>query len=102
MLTIRLSRVGKRGQPLYRLIVSEKGRDPWGTVLENLGNYNPRSTPVTVEFKTDRIKYWLSKGAQASDTVWNMLVDQKLVAGDKRRKVVISTRRKEKLAKKQA
>ncbi len=102
MLTIRLSRVGKRKQPIYRLIVSEKGRDPWGRSLEIIGNYNPRSTPPQINFKNDRITYWLSKGAQASDTVWNMLVDLKLVQGEKRQKVNISKRRKEKMAKKSA
>lgn len=102
MLTIRLSRVGKRKQPIYRLIVSEKGRDPWGRSLEIIGNYNPRSTPPQINFKNDRITYWLSKGAQVSDTVWNMLVDMKLVQGEKRQKVNISKRRKEKIAKKAA
>lgn len=102
MLTIRLSRVGKRKQPIYRLIVSEKGRDPWGKVLEILGHYNPRSNPPTIEFKKERIAHWLSKGAQTSDTVWNMFHDLKIVEGAKRLKVKLSTRRKEKLAKKQA
>jgi small subunit ribosomal protein S16 len=102
MLTLRLSRVGKRKQPLYRLIVSEKGRDPWGKALEILGNYNPHTNPATVTFKTDRVKYWLSNGAQASDTVWNLLTDMKLVDGPKRLHLKISERRKQKLAKKQA
>jgi len=102
MLTIRLSRVGKRKQPIYRLIVSEKGRDPWGKVLEILGNYNPRSNPPQIDFKKDRITHWLSRGAQTSDTVWNMLNDMKLVEGAKRLKVKLSQRRKEKIAKKQA
>ena len=100
MLTIRLSRVGKRKQPSYRFIVSEKGRDPWGRVLETLGQYNPRTSPTTVILKEDRVRYWLGKGAQTSETVWNLLVDRKIVEGEKRRKVVVSTRRKEKIAKK--
>ena len=99
MLTIRLSRVGKKRQPSYRLIVSEKSKDPWGKYLENLGNFNPLTQPPTITFKNDRIQYWISKGAQASDTVWNLLVDQKLVTGDKRKKQSVSKRRKEKLAK---
>jgi small subunit ribosomal protein S16 len=102
MLTIRLSRVGKRKQPIYRLIVSEKGRDPWGKALEILGNYNPRTEPATVTFKNDRVSYWIKMGAQVSDTVWNLLVDRKVVEGAKRLKVKISQRRKEKLAKKKA
>lgn len=99
MLTIRLSRTGKKKQPLYRLIVSEKARDPWGSYLELLGTYNTFTTPATSQFNVDRIKYWISKGAQASDTVWNLFVDQKIVTGPKRLHVQISKRRKEKLAK---
>ena len=101
MLTIRLSRVGKKKQPLYRLIVSEKARDPWGDYLENLGTYNPRSNPSTSNFKIARIKHWLERGAQTSDTVWNLFVEQKIVEGDKRKKVKISKKRKEKLAAKE-
>ncbi len=100
MLTIRLSRVGKKKQPSYRLIVSEKTKDPWGDYLENLGLFNPRTNPATVEFKVDRIKYWLAKGAQTSDTVWNLFVDQKIVEGKKKLKVKLSVKRKEKIAKK--
>jgi len=99
MLTIRLSRVGKKKQPIYRLIVSEKTKDPWGTYLENLGNYNPLTNPATDTFKVDRVKYWISKGAQTSDTVWNLFVDRKIVEGAKRLKVKISKRRKAKLEK---
>lgn len=101
MLTIRLSRVGKTKQPEYRLIVSEKSKDPWGTCLETLGTYNPRREPPAIAFKTDRITYWISKGAQTSDTVRNLLIDQKVLEGAKRKKVKLSTRRKEKMAKKQ-
>jgi len=100
MLTIRLSRVGKKKQPSYRLIVSEKTKDPWGNYLENLGLFNPRTNPPTIEFKVERIKYWLGKGAQTSATVWNILVDQKIVEGKKRLKVKLSKERKARLAKK--
>jgi len=102
MLTIRLTRVGKTKQPTYRLIVSEKTRDPWGKSLEILGTYNPRLQPAKVDFKTERVKHWLSKGAQCSDTVWNILLDQKVVEGNKRKVTTISDRRKERTAKKAA
>jgi small subunit ribosomal protein S16 len=103
MVTIRLSRVGKKKQPSYRLVVSEKSKDPWGKYIENLGIFNPLAKPAaTFDFKVDRIKYWLSQGAQPSDTVWNILVDQKIVEGEKRRTVSITKRRQDKLAKKQA
>ncbi len=102
MITIRLSRVGKKKQPSYRLIVSEKSKDPWGRFIENLGTYNPLVKPANIKFNADRIKYWISKGAQTSNTVWNLLIDQGLVTGEKRKKLKISKKRKEKIAKKQA
>lgn len=100
MLMIRLSRFGKTKQPTYRLIISEKTKDPWGDYLENLGTYNPRSNPPEIKFKADRIKYWIGKGAQLSETVNNLLIDLKVIEGSKRRKVSISKRRKVKLAEK--
>lgn len=102
MITIRLSRIGKRKQPEYRFIVSDKQKDPWGKSLEILGHYNPRTNPVTMTLKEDRIKDWIKKGAGMSDTVWNLFIDKKIVEGAKRKKVGISKKRKEKLAKKAA
>lgn len=101
MLTIRLSRVGKTKQPSYRLIVSEKTKDPWGDSLELLGTYNPLVEPPVIKFNVDRIKYWISKGAQCSNTVWNLLIDNKMMEGEKRKSVSVSIRRKAKIAKKQ-
>lgn len=83
MLMIRLSRVGKKKQAEYRLIINEKHKDPWGDVLEFLGYYNPTKEPSQVDFKIERIKYWLSQGAQVSDTVRNLLIDQKIIEGEK-------------------
>lgn len=74
MLVIRLSRTGKKNQPSYRLIVSEKSKDPWGTYLEILGQYYPRKEAKIVGLKEDRLKYWIEKGAQLSATVNNLLV----------------------------
>lgn len=102
MLSIRLSRVGKKKQPVYRLVVCEKSKDPWGKIVENVGLVNPMTSPATLELKKDRISYWISKGAQPTDTVWNLFVDEKLVEGAKRLKVKISKKRKAKLAKKSA
>lgn len=97
MLTIRLSRVGKNKQPSYRLIVSEKARDPWGKYLENVGFYNPRANPPVIKFNAERIKFWMSKGAQLSDTVNNLLIGQKIVSGNKRKIIKLSKKRKVKL-----
>ncbi len=95
MLTIRLSRVGKKKQAEYRLIINEKTKDPWGDVLEYLGYYNPRSNPVKVDLKVDRIEYWISQGAQMSDTVKNLLIDQKVITGDKTRPHGLQVRKKD-------
>ena len=100
MLSIRLTRIGKKKQAEYRFVIMEKSRDPWGKALEILGNYNPRSNPVTINLKKERIEYWISKGAQCSDTVWNILVGQGITKGEKRKVVSVSKKRKDKLAKK--
>lgn len=91
MLSIRLSRIGKKKQPHYRVIVVDKKRDPWGKSIEILGSRNPRSKETVL--KEERIKYWLGQGAQPSNTVWNMLVDAEIVKGDKRGVTHISKKR---------
>jgi len=85
MLSIRLSRVGKTKEPSFRLIVVDKRRDPWGTYLENLGSVNRRGKEKSYKLNAERIKYWISKGAQPSNPVWNMLIDQKIVEGKKKK-----------------
>jgi small subunit ribosomal protein S16 len=66
---IRLSRVGARKQPHYRVVVIEKDRARNGRSIEVVGSYNPRTSPATVELKKDRIDYWVGNGAQMSDIV---------------------------------
>ncbi|MBD3250857.1 30S ribosomal protein S16, partial [Candidatus Uhrbacteria bacterium] len=99
MLHIRLRRIGKKKQPVYRMVVVEKSKDPWGDYLENLGTYNPRVTPTEFNVKADRVKDWIAKGAQCSDTVWNLLMDQGIVTGDKRKTIELTRKRKGKLDK---
>jgi small subunit ribosomal protein S16 len=81
MLAIKLSKTGKTNKKMFRLVISEKSRDPYGDVLEILGSYNPHSKELAT--KTDRIKYWLSKGAQMTDSVNNLLVEKKVIEGKK-------------------
>lgn len=81
MLQIKLSRIGKKKKPIYRVIITEKTRDPWGKYLENLGNYNPSTKESTL--KAERINYWISQGAQPSPTVHNLLVSQGVIKGEK-------------------
>ncbi|MBI5072098.1 30S ribosomal protein S16 [Candidatus Falkowbacteria bacterium] len=98
MLVIRLSRTGKSAQPSYRLIVSEKSKDPWGKYLEILGHYYPKKEAKLVDLNEERLKYWLGKGAKLSETVNNILVNQGVVNTPKVRMVKISKRRAAKAA----
>ncbi len=84
MIVIRLTRVGKTKQPSYRVVVQDKRKDPWGKAIEIVGRYNPRTKPKTITLMEDRIKFWLSKGAEASPTVHNLLVDAKLIKAEKK------------------
>jgi small subunit ribosomal protein S16 len=81
VLMIRLARIGARKQPYYRVVVIEKERARNGRALEIVGLYNPRTSPATVDLKRDRIEYWVSKGAQLSDTVSRLLAKSPVPAG---------------------
>ncbi|MBT6691774.1 30S ribosomal protein S16 [Candidatus Parcubacteria bacterium] len=94
MLAIRFARVGRKKQPLYRVVVSEKAKDMYGNHLEILGTYNPNTKEV--DLKDDRIKHWLDKGAQASSSVFNLLIKEKIVEGKAQKSVSISDKRKAK------
>ncbi len=81
MLTIRLSRVGKKNMPLYRVIISEKHKDLYGNSLEILGSYNPHTKELKIN--AEKTKYWLSKGAAMSNTINNLLIEKKIIEGKK-------------------
>jgi small subunit ribosomal protein S16 len=101
MLTIRLQRIGKKNNPTYRLVISEKARDTQGRNLEILGSFNPHAKEGGLVPNTERIKYWLEKGAQTSNTVHNLFLKAGLIGGEKKKKsVYISTDRAAKLAEK--
>lgn len=103
MLMLRLQRIGKIKSPAYRLIVSEKTKDPQAGTLENLGQFDPTKQPKIIKFNAERIKYWLSKGAQPSHTVNNLLINAGIITGGKKKKsVYLSKQRKEKIAGKKA
>src|SRR6266404_3246451 len=82
MLTIRLTRVGKKNDPSFRVIVVESKRKPQpGNYLEMVGSYDPRVDRV--DLKAERIKHWLSMGATTSETVHNLLVSNKIIDAKK-------------------
>lgn len=69
MVRIRLSRRGKNKKPTYRIVVSDARSPRDGKFIEIIGNYNPVQQPKVLNIKADRARYWLSVGAQPSDTV---------------------------------
>lgn len=82
MLKIRLQRVGRKNDPSFRIVVTESKRAPQsGNYIEMLGTHDPRKGNTQV--KDDRVKYWISNGAQVSDTVHNILVNKKIIEGKK-------------------
>jgi len=82
MLMIRLQRVGRKNDPSFRVVVTEKTKSPQsGGFLEIVGSYDPRKDRV--QLKNERIQHWLSHGAKASGTVHNILVNAKIVNAPK-------------------
>ncbi|MEN0019798.1 MAG: 30S ribosomal protein S16 [Planctomycetota bacterium] len=81
MVRIRMQRLGRRNRPFYRINAIDKRRARDGKVIENLGWYNPVETDPDkqVSLKEDRIRYWLSVGAQPSDTVRDFLAKADIV-----------------------
>ncbi len=98
MLTIRLSRTGKRKQPYYRIVLQEKHRDPWSPAIEVLGDYDPRKERSEIKLNEERVKYWINNGAQVSAGLHNLFVDRKLVEGEKIKKVHLSKKRQQAIA----
>jgi small subunit ribosomal protein S16 len=66
---IRLTRVGAKKQPAYRVVVADSRSARDSRSIETIGHYNPLSEPVEVNIDEDRARQWLSQGAQPSDTV---------------------------------
>ena len=69
MLKIKLSRTGKKGFATYKIIVAEAKSKRDGRYLEQLGTYNPNTKPKTIKLDKKRLDYWVSKGAQLTNTV---------------------------------
>ena len=82
MLIIRLQRIGKKNQPCFDIIVTDKKNSPrGGRRVERLGFYNPLTKETSL--KKERVLYWISKGAKCSDTLHNLLIKQKVLEGKK-------------------
>lgn len=73
---MRLARHGAKKKPFYRIVVADTDSPRDGKFLENVGTYNPLRDPAEVTLKTERVQYWLKKGATPTDTVRSLLKRQ--------------------------
>ncbi|PIS08025.1 30S ribosomal protein S16 [Candidatus Berkelbacteria bacterium CG10_big_fil_rev_8_21_14_0_10_43_13] len=74
MLVIRLTRVGKKNSPAYRVVVADKRKAVKRKFIEIIGNYNPAINPKTLVIDKERALFWIGQGAQPSETVNNLMV----------------------------
>jgi len=82
MLKIRLQRVGRKNDSSFRVVVTDSKRGPKsGDNVELLGSYSPHSNDIQID--GDRVKHWMSVGAQVSDTMRNLLIREKIIEGKK-------------------
>jgi small subunit ribosomal protein S16 len=80
LLRIRLSRVGKKKQPSYRLVVTDSRASRDGAALKIVGHYNPLTDPPTLVVKEEEVIHWLQKGAQPSETAAKLLARANILA----------------------
>jgi small subunit ribosomal protein S16 len=70
---MRLTRVGSKKNPIYRVVVADSRSPRDGKFIEIVGRYNPQTDPSTIDFDEDKVKEWLAKGATPSNTVARLL-----------------------------
>ncbi|MGB9710918.1 MAG: 30S ribosomal protein S16 [Thermodesulfovibrio sp.] len=73
LVRIRLMRLGAKKKPFYRVVVADARARRDGPFIEIVGTYNPKKDPAEVNLNMERVKYWLQKGAQPSDTVKKLI-----------------------------
>lgn len=76
---IRLTRLGDKKSPFYRVVVTDSRKARDGEYIEKLGTYNPLTTPAEINLNVERAKYWLGTGAQPTETARTILVNQGLL-----------------------
>jgi small subunit ribosomal protein S16 len=70
---IRLARVGSKKNPIYRVVVADARSPRDGKFIEIVGQYNPQTDPSTINLNEERVRDWIGKGAQPSDSVKRLL-----------------------------
>ena len=80
---IRLTRVGAKKQPAYRVVIADARSARDSRSIETIGHYNPRTEPVEVNIDADKAKAWLAKGAKPSDTVERLFKNAGILPAEK-------------------
>jgi small subunit ribosomal protein S16 len=75
---LRLRRIGKKKQPIYRIVAADMRSPRNGRYLEAVGQYNPNVNPIALSIRDERVIHWLRKGAQPTDTVRSLFRRQGL------------------------
>jgi small subunit ribosomal protein S16 len=75
---MRLTRVGSKKNPIYRVVIADSRSPRDGKFIEIVGRYNPQTDPSTIELKEDKVREWLAKGVQPTDSVRKLLKIQGL------------------------
>ncbi|HZO35676.1 MAG TPA: 30S ribosomal protein S16 [Solirubrobacteraceae bacterium] len=70
---MRLTRVGGKKDPIWRVVIADQRAPRDGRIIENVGQYNPQTDPSTIKLDEDRVRHWLDRGAQPSDQVRKLL-----------------------------
>jgi small subunit ribosomal protein S16 len=80
---LRLTRVGSKKNPIYRVVAADSRSPRDGRFIEIVGRYNPQTDPSTIDLDEDKVREWLSKGAQPSETVKRLLKAKNIEVGTK-------------------
>lgn len=80
---MRLQRIGRKNNPSYRVVVTDaRNAAKRGTHVDHIGSYDPKGGKFQID--AEKAKYWISKGVQPSDTIYNFLVGEKIIEGRKK------------------
>ncbi len=73
MVKLRLTRMGKKKKPFYRVVAADSRVQRDGRWIEQLGHYNPMTDPFELKLDLDRVDYWIGQGAQPTETVARLI-----------------------------
>jgi small subunit ribosomal protein S16 len=82
MVKLRLARIGRKNIAIFKIVAQDSRCDTFGRVIDILGFYNPRSKQKKID--AEKVKFWLEKGAQLSESLHNLLVEEKIIKAAKR------------------